>query len=258
MELPDIGQQCTYELCNQLDFLPLQCDCGEIFCSEHFHYHISNCVTEKITNDMPKKCENLYLCSELNCKVKTVIPLLCTKCMKHFCIEHRHLTVCKEKSVVEVAQEKEKFSIPVRQFNDAKSAVDAQIERSLCTAKQNHKKQETAMKIQLMRMKNKATGQKSIPLPDRVYFGIEYVDVIQKYKAVFVSIKWSVGKVIDAVAEECTLPNNNHKSTSKKLRLYKKMDQSNVCNNLAVSVEKLLSDNILINGEDLIISYVDN
>ncbi|XP_073647921.1 AN1-type zinc finger protein 2A isoform X3 [Tursiops truncatus] len=37
MEFPDLGKHCSEKTCNQLDFLPLECDaCKQDFCKDHF------------------------------------------------------------------------------------------------------------------------------------------------------------------------------------------------------------------------------
>lgn len=38
-ELEDLGNHCSFESCNRLDFLPIKCDlCRGIFCKEHYRY----------------------------------------------------------------------------------------------------------------------------------------------------------------------------------------------------------------------------
>uniref|UniRef100_A0A0E0ERT5 AN1-type domain-containing protein n=1 Tax=Oryza meridionalis TaxID=40149 RepID=A0A0E0ERT5_9ORYZ len=42
---PDLGAQCDREDCNQLDFLPFDCDgCGRTFCAEHRTYRDHGCA----------------------------------------------------------------------------------------------------------------------------------------------------------------------------------------------------------------------
>ena len=54
------------------------------------------------------------------------------------------------------------------------------------------KNQKMAAKVQLMKLKMKAQGQKSIPTDDKVFFGIKSQK--KDMKPVFVSKKWSLGK----------------------------------------------------------------
>lgn len=68
------------------------------------------------------------------------------------------------------------------------------MDETLQQAKQKPKKQQTANKVQLMRVKNKAGGLKSIPTVDRVYFNVQHPPSGNKTEsAVFVSRKWSLG-----------------------------------------------------------------
>jgi predicted nucleic acid binding AN1-type Zn finger protein len=40
MELPELGEQCSFVGCGQLDFLPFNCDgCDRTFCLEHRTSH---------------------------------------------------------------------------------------------------------------------------------------------------------------------------------------------------------------------------
>lgn len=52
-----------------------------------------------------------------------------------------------------------------------------------------------ANKVQLMRIKNKATGLKTIPVADRVYFNVYHPGNSEKVSPIFVSKAWSVGKL---------------------------------------------------------------
>jgi len=44
MELPHIGQHCSLEQCNRLDFLPITCDaCKRVYCVDHYKYETHQC-----------------------------------------------------------------------------------------------------------------------------------------------------------------------------------------------------------------------
>ncbi|XP_001812177.1 AN1-type zinc finger protein 1-like [Tribolium castaneum] len=254
MELPNLGQQCAHSNCQQLDFLPLQCKCGKQFCSEHFNKHVQVCETSTNVEVEPQKIQNVFKCSFENCHESSLVPLLCSTCRKHFCIKHRHITQCSEPDEETLAQKREKLAAPVRQFNEAKSAVDKQIEQNLIAAKKKGKN--LANKVQLMKIKNKAKGLNSIPTSDRVYFNVTHPET-GHVTPVFVSKIWSLGRAIDAIASECKLRNDNNKSGEKKLRLFKQ-DSGEISKNLADGLEKLISDGVIMDGENLIITYVDD
>lgn len=114
-----------------------------------------------------------------------------------------------------------------------------------------------ATKVQLMKIKGKATGLKSIPTADRVYFNVTHIsNQGEQTLPIFVSLQWTVGRVIDAIAEEHKLQNNNNKSAEKKLRLFKKDDGNIISKNVSDNINSLLKENCLINGENLVIAYV--
>ncbi|GJQ65320.1 hypothetical protein Trydic_g7436 [Trypoxylus dichotomus] len=127
MEFPHLGNHCSNQNCNKLDFLPIKCDaCGKIFCNEHFHYTTHNCtdaykkdnqvpvcplcnVPIPVGNQPPDSAVGAHMdndcqsdpaknrrrvftnkCSKKGCKIKEVIPVLCNDCSMNFCLKHRH------------------------------------------------------------------------------------------------------------------------------------------------------------------------
>lgn len=196
MELPKIGKNCSHPNCNKLDFLPLQCKCAKLFCTEHFNKHVETCASHAHEYGEIKKIDEVYNCSEPHCRNTSIVPLICEKCNKHFCITHRHIVKCSKPDAAEIAAAKEKYAAPVRKFNEAKSAVDQQIDNNLMNAKKKSKNQAMANKVQLMRIKNKATGLKTIPTMDKIYFNIHYGAKLENTSPVFVSKMWSLGKCI--------------------------------------------------------------
>ncbi|KAL1488048.1 hypothetical protein ABEB36_015418 [Hypothenemus hampei] len=243
MELPQIGKHCANEQCKQLDFLPLQCSCGKVFCSKHLRSHVETCTSVRtLKDDELKLIENVFVCSKDDCKERSVVPLTCSRCKKHFCIKHRHLTECEEKSQEEVQNEKEKFARPIREFHQAKAIVDKQVETTLAKAKNK----ETALKVQLMKLKGRAKGVKTIPSTDRLYFNV--LTSNGNSFPVFVSKTWSLGRALDAIALECKLSNSN------KLVLLRKEGRTIIFNNLSDILSHLIDKQLIINGEDLIIS----
>lgn len=132
MEFPSFSKQCAESSCKQLDFLPLHCKCGLIFCSDHFNLHIKNCETSNyVLEGELKKIEDVYVCSHQNCGERSIVPLICERCRQHFCIKHRHLTLCEEKSEEQLQKEREKYTEPQQRFNKAKAIVDEQVNTSV-------------------------------------------------------------------------------------------------------------------------------
>lgn len=116
-----------------------------------------------------------------------------------------------------------------------------------------------ANKVQLMRIKNKASGSKTVAITDRLYFNVIHPNPgNEKTAPVFVSKRWTLGRAIDAIAKELKLQNNNNKSDEKKLRLFKKVGNDIVSGDMSTGLTTLVENNVIVNGEDLIITYVDN
>lgn len=255
MEFPNIGKQCAHSLCKQLEYLPLVCKCGEIFCSEHYNIHTQYCeVSNFLTEAKSKEIKNVLICSYVNCKERSIVPLICGRCKKHFCVKHRHLVECDDKDEKTLRSEKEKYAAPIRAFNEVKTVVDKQLEKNLALLKSKPKNREMANKVQLMKMKNKATGLKTVPTINRVYFNITYSE---NSFPIFVSNQWSLGRAIDVIAHEIKLQNNNNKATGTKLRLFKKEGNANISSDLSITIKKLVDDNVLFDGDSLLINYVN-
>lgn len=123
----------------------------------------------------------------------------------------------------------------------------------------NPKKQEAAQKINLMRLKSKAQGPKNIPTDSRIYFSIAVMKDgnDQTCRPIFTNKDWSVGRVIDSVSDLCNVMNKNNEANSKKLRLFKRTDGIQISTDMSVKMNDLLIENKIINGECLILEYVD-
>lgn len=125
MELPHIGKHCTVKTCNQIDFLPFNCQyCRGIFCAGHWKlsqhdcpkrelaeredYRVPVCplcnevisvprgevpdikVDQHIANGCrvaPKKPSNV--CSLVGCSEKILVPIYCKSCKRLYCVKHR-------------------------------------------------------------------------------------------------------------------------------------------------------------------------
>jgi predicted nucleic acid binding AN1-type Zn finger protein len=130
MEFPNLGEHCSEQSCNRLDFLSLKCDaCEVIFCTDHISYadhtcpsaykkdvqvpvcplcnapvpskrgdppdvavglHIDNDCSSEFGKNRRKVFSNK--CSSKKCKVKDIVQVKCKDCNKNYCLKHRHPT----------------------------------------------------------------------------------------------------------------------------------------------------------------------
>lgn len=94
MEFPSLGKQCSQEDCQQLDFIPLRCECQKYYCKDHFLHHClsGECPisTQKNNSAHVSVSESvIYKCHSDDCKMASLVKMSCIKCNEHFCISHR-------------------------------------------------------------------------------------------------------------------------------------------------------------------------
>lgn len=260
MELPKIGERCFVATCSQLDFLPISCNyCSQTFCKDHslpMNHECSSVPDNSISDDQAVATIESYPCSSDACDVRDVIELLCTHCKKHFCVSHRHHGCMDPRREAQRAR-RERFEAPKRQFNQAKEAVnkmlDEKIEKNRALS---GTKKDTANKIQLMRIKQKATGRKNVPISSRTYFLAHWIangSTEPQSKAVFVNKEWPLGRVVDEIGDQCKIITDPNPS-SPKLRLFH-MNGEILCEDMSVQLQKLLEADTVIDGASLIIDF---
>ncbi|XP_045498755.1 AN1-type zinc finger protein 1-like [Colias croceus] len=285
MEFPDLGEHCQYKDCNQTDFLPLQCKCGKIFCRVHFNDHCLSglCEMAPKPRDIVPSNDEIYRCSEKGCRKGNLHEMLCTKCHKHYCIEHRFHPSCPEIDDETMAFKIEQLEAPRRQFHEANKHLQEKITENIRKALQSTAKVKTASKIHLMRIKQKAVGPKSVSPSDRTYFAIKKpanaepknVKIVRELEnitqietvtldpdlkgtvPVFISSKWSLGRAIDSICDSCDIKNENNKIGSTKLRLFRQLDGYCISpGQMDVGIQELMEKEILLEGDKLVMEYV--
>ncbi|KAH0554792.1 AN1-type zinc finger protein 1-like [Cotesia glomerata] len=255
MELPQLGKQCSVESCKQNDFLIHTCThCSLEFCKLHFHVSSHNCskCKDNVVEKLDSATFDKYICTYKSCNSSSIIEMICTECKKYFCLSHRHHG-CFEKTDEEISNELKAWQEPKDQFSIAKNVVDTQIaEKS-----KKSKNSALAQKVQLMKLKGRATGSNNIPLVHRKYFLIyPPLKVAKKEpRAVFISDDWTIGKSIDSIADIIGINNTNNTSNPIKLKLFNHLNGQVIINKMDILVSSLLNDNILSDGQSLILEY---
>ena len=121
-----------------------------------------------------------------------------------------------------------------------------------------------AAKVQLMKLKQSSDGSKAIPANERVYFRVHFWSAKSdrpSSKNVFVSSKWSVGLIIDKIADLCQVGTSNNSSmATKKLRIFNHLTGElwSTSTNLSENLESLLSSENAFNGESLILESTES
>ncbi|XP_065759241.1 AN1-type zinc finger protein 1 [Muntiacus reevesi] len=251
----DVGRHCQVERCRRLDFLPFVCDgCSGVFCLEHRSRESHNCPEVAVLSERPKPDTHAsHACSLRGCAARELVPIVCPRCEKRFCLRHRHQPDhnCEN---LEVPRPRMAASQKL-----AKGVVDSKTGETASKRRKGAKSSETAAKVALMKLKMHAAGDKSLPQTERIYFQVFLPKGSkEKRKAMFFCRGWSVGKATDFAASLASLKNDNNRLTAKKLRL---------CH--SVSGEALPLDHILetwiakedcplYNGGNIILEYLSD
>ncbi|XP_050684479.1 AN1-type zinc finger protein 1-like [Leptidea sinapis] len=286
MEFPSLGEHCQYDSCNQTDFLPLQCKCGKVFCRVHFNDHCLSGLCELAPKSREINLRNddeIFRCSENLCKKGNFHEMLCDKCHKHFCVEHRFHLSCPEIDDDVMALKIEQLEAPRRQFHEVNKHLQEKITENIRKALQSSAKVKTASKIHLMRIKQKAIGPKILPANERTYFSIKKPEDMEAKPVVivhdeenvvkivtisidpdlkgavpvFVSSKWSLGRAIDSICETCNIMNDNNKIGPTKLRLFRQLDGYCISpTKMHIEIKELIASEILTEGDKLVMEYI--
>jgi len=255
MEFHNLGSHCAVEDCKLNDFLPFECQhCHATFCKNHFQASSHNCKErpDNYVSSTESDIKN-FLCSEESCEEKSPVEIPCVKCKLHFCVGHRYHG-CLEMSQEEKLSKLKKWQRPKAEFTIAKSAADEEVKEAL----KKSKNIAMANKVQLMRLKGKATGDKRIPTTDRRYFLVHPAKTnCSKTEArpIFVNVQWSIGKVTDTFAKAFNISNANNFATAEKLRIFDRETGAIVAEQMDTILSDVLNNNTLIDGQSLILEY---
>ncbi|KAJ2665670.1 spindle assembly checkpoint kinase [Coemansia sp. RSA 1200] len=158
MELPDIGNHCAFDGCSRLDFLVVSCKyCQKQFCPEH-----GNIVTHR--------CPCVPEGGDPSISTKGNVPITTYTRPDRGSATPIHNDTKKELSAEQVQA--------LRQFKNSNQRDKA------AATKQPARPPQKSPKIELMRLKAKATGNSSIDMNDRLYLCIEHKE---KSISVFIS-----------------------------------------------------------------------
>lgn len=228
----EVGTHCFY--CRQLDFLPFHCGlCNNDFCAKHRLKEDHHCtaLTETVVDDNTShdNGERFF---------KSLLP---------------------ERSHVRVQQTVQKQ--PTIKSTLDKPSLDkllAFFKRKKSTALL--KKKPMNKIVQLANAKKTAIGDSKIPTQNRIYLIVTVIDdtVSKDNACVFVNKIWPVGRVLDSIAVQLNIKNNNIRfdtTNKEKLFIYKFSSVDNTLNQLntsnrAIDVFKDLDNVYIIRGSE--------
>lgn len=243
-ELPEIGKHC--EICKRLDFLPVECTlCRGIFCRNHLAYDQHKCPNPpSLDGDIAHKASTVVpfkKCDMKDCDEKLHSPIQCTGCEKNFCVAHRHPP---DHQCSQYAKEQEE------KLNKAKPKV------VIAPRQKGQGKKSLALeaKVQLMRMKGFAVGDKTIPPENKLYFLVNLpTGAKNEPKAVFLNSQWSVGRSIDFMCNLYNVENMNNVAGEKKIAAF---DINHDCLEFSRILSTIVDEGLLLNGGHLILDFM--
>ncbi|KAI9337935.1 hypothetical protein BDR26DRAFT_863321 [Obelidium mucronatum] len=262
MELPTVGKHCACEGCNTLDFLPFKCpNCALTFCRDHrLHHNCANSVDRIVSiEDLynPNAKSEKIPCSLEGCLTIEKIVSLCAGCGKQYCLAHRHGV---DHNCVDIARQ-------AASAQEKKTGIQNLVNSKLglpLTATTSKKevlgipKKKVNYKIELMKMKQNAKGDASIPTESRIYFRVHFPqESSMESQPLYFHKDWPVGKLLDKIAVIGKVSNlNNTGEEDKKLALYNAETDAILPMNSPLS--SLIDSGILQNAGSILLERVCN
>uniref|UniRef100_UPI00358E4B1D AN1-type zinc finger protein 1-like isoform X2 n=1 Tax=Myxine glutinosa TaxID=7769 RepID=UPI00358E4B1D len=162
--------------------------------------------------------KELYSCSVKSCCQKVAICITCTDCQQQFCVRHRHHS---DHDCVHLHQAPSRSAPRGRAVvpDQVKNSSIIQVNDTKC-GRRGARNPQVAAKVALMRLKQQAAGNESIPQEERLYLNVHVsLDGRSDQLPVFVSKYWTIGKVLDSVTTVAKVRSDNHLLGAQKVRL---------------------------------------
>jgi len=250
-----LGQHCSLDICQQLDFLPITCQyCKKLYCKEHFLPISHQCpAPPPDKKDVSGAPPSRYPCSVEGCGKAELAPVFCPDCGIMICLAHRHQSDhnCSE-------------FVPVKKIMTAtKSLVENIVKdnkpvvRRSDTKVRSLKAQKMAAKVQLMKLKMKSTGDSGLPQGEKLYLLVTPPGGSVEGKGVWVSNTWVMGRVVDSIASLLSLENHNNIAGADKLKIFRRVDGVSLCEDMSEVVGVLVGREELYNGDTVVMEYVN-
>ena len=241
-DLEAIGAHCSYEYCNQLDFLPFRCDsCKQTYCLDHRTESAHACPNPgawaAARRSQPSSTTQLSQkptvitgtqCSDPQCKTlihtHTSVGVQCPTCNRSYCLKHRlkedhscsTLTPIGARPATASLSQAQKALGKLRAWGKSKTA-------SASTATAKRLNPTTARTLELNNLKKNAKGDAKIPLDKRVYLHVEAEAATTKSKipsgSFFYNKDWSIGRLLDEAAKGLQVENINNRGGGEETRL---------------------------------------
>ncbi|XP_023333840.1 AN1-type zinc finger protein 1 [Eurytemora carolleeae] len=252
-EFPSLGENCMWAACNDLDFLPIVCQfCKLSFCKLHFLPESHSCTQlVDVRPDNLVKNEVRYSCEVEKCGKWEIAPVKCQHCSMQVCLNHRY------QDTHSCPKLDKKSGLMLNTKAHVESILANKTTKTEIITPRSKAAQKTAAKVQLMKLKMKSKGQTSLPDSEKIYFLVHPPKESQKPAiGCIVGKEWSLGRIIDALAELTGTRNENNVTGARKLRLFRKDGELVVgSSELSTKLSTLLDSETLFNGDTIHLDF---
>ncbi|KZP24862.1 hypothetical protein FIBSPDRAFT_821693 [Athelia psychrophila] len=165
MDLPHIGAHCALSTCNDLDLLPIRCNCEKLFCRHHIAPDKHECHAQllhesKIPIEPWAKSERcaMQACNKLTLASANAYPsdvATCSRCHKAFCASHRYADThaCSAPEIIPPKKNEAAQKLLAKHFPSANAPPSSS--RTI-RAPKDPKKRAQLQKIEMMKMRHHA------------------------------------------------------------------------------------------------------
>lgn len=236
MEFDFLGDRCSLSECRRHDYLPFTCEhCNSTFCSEHKDRVTHRCPSTQVPKEpvpchgcgeviawLPKTASaseraaerrkhtpscsrsraDAPTCAVPFCKVRLAAPVPCTRCMLNYCVKHRE----------------------GRKHDCAFLDVDVEPAFKITRPRRVSGPSETARaQAGYENTPVKPRGDARVDGSDRVYVEVTFGDADglggRKRIYYFFSKRWTVGRMLDAIAADVKIPTRTKDGRRLRLRV---------------------------------------
>jgi hypothetical protein len=260
-EVQNIGEHCSYNECNRLDFLPIRCQyCLLFFCKDHSSFTSHGCnkftETNKKNESVCLKPFEFFKCSLAECSAqnKEIVEVICDYCKLNYCMKHRLPVDHSCAAKLKLDDEVEKQAV---QKEEQKQSQKKEFKFEM---KQNvsEKNASLANKLVLMKLRQTAQGPPGIPEESKFYCFIQYnSSLLAKSKSTnsatkspfYLNLKWPVGKCVEFIVEKINL----NKANLLKMKLF--INENQIDSSLIL--DKFIKDNSVNQGSILDLKLIE-
>eukprot|EP00743_Colponemidia_sp_Colp-15_P004636 GILK01004996.1.p1 GENE.GILK01004996.1~~GILK01004996.1.p1 ORF type:complete len:284 (-),score=34.73 GILK01004996.1:391-1242(-) len=283
MEADHIGEHCSKQLCGQRDFLPFLCrGCSRYYCLAHRMYGAHECkdfstrqveavdcpvcqqrimvsasaeegaleMRQHLASGCSQRTAERSCCSLSSCSVVSDWSVVCTLCSLSFCLKHRHPT---DHACAVYAQQLQAD----KERGAEKDAMRERASKVKETAAVKARNSQMGQKLERMKTKMAATGEKGIPADQRFSVKVVFDSSVcpgptPSPVCVYFRKDTPFGRVLDTVTSMARIENRNNTADAQKLVFT--VERTTMAVPLSQSLHSFGDD--LLDGETLVLSRV--